>query len=143
MPQTIGVTYLPVQNGTYHMAIFYDKGDGSIPQIIEVGPTIPYNGSSPQNLALAEDLLLGSVELEGRSVEMVERDGCSPADWWHREQSAERHCSSRRSYRSGAGRGRPHVRGVDQHPAALDLRRSVNRGANALAIARALVLIGA
>ena len=138
MPQTIGVTYLPVQNGTYHMAIFYDKGDGSIRQIIEVGPTIPHNGSSPQNLAPAEDLLLGPVEQHA-----LERDGCGRADWRRLEQSAERHCSNGRSDRSRTGGRRPHVRGVDQHPAALDLLRSVNRGANALAIARALVLIGA
>jgi hypothetical protein len=37
MTEQIGVTYLPVVGGTYHMALFYENGDGQ-KQVIEVAP---------------------------------------------------------------------------------------------------------
>jgi hypothetical protein len=37
MAEQIGVTYLPVVGGAYHMALFYDNGDGQ-KQVIEVAP---------------------------------------------------------------------------------------------------------
>jgi hypothetical protein len=41
MTQRIGVTYLPMfpnSSAPYHMALFYDKGDGSEPTVIEFSP---------------------------------------------------------------------------------------------------------
>jgi hypothetical protein len=37
MTEQIEVTYLPVVGGAYHMALFYDNGDGQ-KQVIEVAP---------------------------------------------------------------------------------------------------------
>src|SRR5712692_1435055 len=66
MPEQIGVTYLPVRGGASHMALFYDKGDGSKPRVIEFGPAIPFNWSLPQLGWLASDTLPGQPEIEGR-----------------------------------------------------------------------------
>jgi hypothetical protein len=56
MTQSISVVYSDVQ-GTYglgfHMAIVYDKGDGSVPLVIEAGPSIPIgdtNKATPEQL---------------------------------------------------------------------------------------------
>ena len=40
MREQIGVTYSPVRGiGGYHMALFYDKGDGSSPRVIVAEPS--------------------------------------------------------------------------------------------------------
>jgi hypothetical protein len=41
MTQSIGIIYLPIlpnNSAPYHMALFYDKGDGSKPRVIEFSP---------------------------------------------------------------------------------------------------------
>jgi hypothetical protein len=46
MMQTIRVAFVPVDAPlnlpAYHMAIIYDEGDGTAPQVVEAGPSIPY-----------------------------------------------------------------------------------------------------
>ncbi len=60
MTERIGVTYLPVVpifgGPAYHMALFYDKGDGSKPSVIEFGPQNKSLGISQKVGGLLADL---------------------------------------------------------------------------------------
>jgi|GEM_PF-5232121 len=60
MTEKIGVTYLPVitplEGSAYHMALFYDKGDGSTPRVIEFGPENESLGTSEKMQEVLNDL---------------------------------------------------------------------------------------
>src|SRR4051794_30643276 len=55
MTQSISVVYVPVDVSTYgltgrpyHMAIVYDKGDGTAPKVIQARPLVEWSGTEAQ-----------------------------------------------------------------------------------------------
>ena len=56
MPKTISVVFSPIPQilgivQTYHKSIVYDKGDGSVPLMIEGRPQISWGQGTPEVIA--------------------------------------------------------------------------------------------
>jgi hypothetical protein len=65
MGEQIGVTYLPVIGGSYHMALFYVRSDGTR-SVVEFGPSGQNISASAQSREVATEL--GLVQRDPNSV---------------------------------------------------------------------------